>query len=312
MKKCLFILAFIYPISFIIIGFYTAFDFINYLNNAKDEMDNLINYSYHYCVDGMQDPDLYDTIIINQNNMDLKEFGYSSVIAEKEYQLWLREMEKYRTISLSNGTLLSSTITSGKNPPDLVFMEMIDILADIEVQEKYHFSPINFGVAYINTEILESSMEKYMHDLITDTHNFFSFSKNVKYNINPDTIKVEATVNITPYNLTPNNTDKTSVETEFYYKTLFGREYDIATAQASDNMTMLKNKIDLKVSYDIIPKYPIFWIPSDASDKLAPGPNTTPPENMYFPAWDNGSINNGMYTITIENQLYSFEYIMIN
>ena len=312
MRKYFFFLAFSFPIFFIIMGFYTFFDFMGYLNNASDELDNLVGYSYNYSVVSMQDPDLYDTVLTNPNYHELKEFGYSSITAQKEYALWLREMAKYRSITLTNGTVTSSTIPDGSNPPDPVFIEMIDVLGDSEIQEKYQFSPVNFGISYINTEILESSMEKYMHDLVSDTHTFFSFSKNAKYNINPDTIKVDVTVHVNPYNLTPNGSDKTSVETEFYYKTLFGREYDSATAQASDNMTMLRNKIDVRVTYDVIPKYPLFRIPHSKTEGLSPGPNVDPPDNMYFPLWDSGSINNGFYTITMSNQLYSFEYIMIN
>lgn len=304
MKKIVYILAFGFPVMFVILAIYMVMDIISYIQQTESEMDNLINYSVNYNIASVQDPDVYNTSVSNTSLTALQSFGYDSGRAALEYTAWLNDMKHYKKATYSNGVSISSS--SSPTSTDDIFVEIIELLSgDLGALSRYNYTPINFGITYINTELLEAAMKQYIHDLVTETHIYLSFDKNGKFNINPDTVDIEAIITATPYNL-----GAATDETEYLYKVLFGEDYDNTTAIASDNRTMLRYNIELNVEYDMIPKYGFFRIPTSVASGLSAGAGS-PPDGMYFPLWDMGSTVNGYYTVEMV-RTYNFEYILVN
>lgn len=283
-------------LAYTVIFEYTTF------NNTTIEMSSLVRRGNRYCTQQAQDIDIVKKQI---------ETNYQS---RQAYKVWLEDMQNYsgfKNLRVSGG-VLSTTVPSEFEADTTVTSDVIPFLMDdfYKGSSGNGYTPLNFGMTYLDPVKLQEDMEYYLTVNIRDFNNYLSAGKNGLYRIDPYTLEVAVELNMKPVRI-----DKTGNRaTQEEYAKIFGldlnSELGKKLASKEGLKTIVKYEILYKIKWDYIPTSAFFILTQDKAERI-------PQEYVYRQiSYDKNvekrldtAVLKGVFTAPLE---YKYDYVLTN
>lgn len=270
------------------------------LHGTYTDMANLIQRGNRYCTQQTQDID----IVLKQINTNSR--------SKLSYQKWLDCVENGK--GFRGLTTTSTGITTPGIAPD---KNLKDIIEFLKSNQGDGYSPLNFGMTYLDPVKLEQDMKHFLVKNIRDFDRFLTIGRFGFYRVDPYTIDVKVSLDMEPVDISNILTDAT---TRSEYVKIFG--LDVNNVNTSEHIskseltTLIKYNITYYVKWDYIPTSVYFRV----NQRKVRG-MVEQPDNIYFPmlydAKGNLNPNPNMRTAFAQYKLttdkpfkYTYSYIL--
>lgn len=294
---------------------YVIFFETNNLHKAIISMSDLVARGNRYATQQTQDIDL------------VKEQITTNTASRRAYELWLNAMSSYNGLSNlhTDGATCYGTLTSVSGTDPIMSNDIVGFLReDFNSGSSYGYTPLNFGITYLDPVKLEEDMKSFLIRNIRGFSTMFSFGKYGLYVVDPNTIDVHVSLDMTPVRIDSLLTDDVSKKA-FY--SMFGIDAPASVSELNSNKFIQKNELKTIVMYKI--KYYVKWdyvttayfFKMKKSETVAYLSQAVPPKGIYFPLWYDreGNLETDISKkgssprrklITDEPLEYDFEYVL--
>lgn len=243
---------------------YVVFVEVTTFKDTYNAFQKTIILGNEYATSETQDVEIYNKML--SGNRDSK----------KAYGEWLDNTLAGRETSIDFNGRITSGNAQYNIPSTDGFYYFVDFL-----NENYNdknsdpntalYTPLDFGITYLDKYLLETSMKKYILNTLTELNRFNTTKSVSGYNIDPTTIGVQASITSRVVDLK---------QKPDYILQIFGAPKSSVSANLSKNESnfMVVYDITYKIKWDYIPIASMFVLSKDQATAL-------PQEDVYYESY---------------------------